>query len=64
MASSGRSEMVGWCNARSAGMKLEVVTYREPLSMAGESRDELGRMLMTYDGRQFKLEIRDKGEGF
>ena len=56
--------MVGWCNARSAGMKLEVVTYREPLSMAGESRDELGRMLMTYEGRQFKLKIRDKGEGF
>jgi hypothetical protein len=50
--------MVGWDEAQGGRVPLLTIDGREI------SWEELGHMLMTYEGWQFKLEIRDKSEEF
>lgn len=50
--------MVGWDAAEDGRVPLLTIDGREI------TWEELGRMLMTYEGWQFKLEIRDKSEEF
>jgi hypothetical protein len=50
--------MIGWDEAQDGRVPLLSVDGREI------TWDELGRMLMSYEGWQFKLEIRDKSEEF
>jgi hypothetical protein len=50
--------MIEWDEARGSHVPLVIVDSREI------TWDELGRMLMSYEGWQFKLEIRDKSEEF
>jgi hypothetical protein len=49
---------IEWDDARHGQVPLVIIDGREI------TWDELGRMLMTYEGWQFKLEIRDKSEEF
>lgn len=49
---------IKWDEARDGKVPLVVIDGQEI------AWDELGRMLMTYEGWQFKLEIRDKSEEF
>jgi hypothetical protein len=49
---------IHWDDAQDGPVPLLVVDGR-PIAW-----DELGRMLMTFEGAQFKLEIRDKSEEF
>lgn len=49
---------IGWDEARDGRVPLLTIDGREI------NWDEFGRMLMTYEGLQFKLEIRDKSEEF
>jgi len=49
---------VEWDEARDGRVPLVIIDGREI------TWDELGHMLMTYEGWQFKLEIRDKSEEF
>ncbi len=48
--------MIDWDEAQEGRVPLLTIDGREV------AWDELGRMLMTYEGWQFKLEIRDKSE--
>jgi hypothetical protein len=50
--------MIEWDEARGSHVPLVIVDSREI------TWDELGRMLMSYEGWQFKLEIQDKSEEF
>ena len=50
--------MIGWDEAQAGRVPLLSIDGREI------TWDELGRMLMSYEGWQFKLEIRDKSEEF
>ena len=50
--------MIGWDEAHDGRVPLLLIDGREI------RWDELGRMLMSYEGWQFKLEIRDKSEEF
>jgi hypothetical protein len=50
--------MIEWDEARGGHVPLVNIDGREI------SWDEFGRMLMSYEGWQFKLEIRDKSEEF
>jgi hypothetical protein len=49
---------IEWDETRGGQVPLVIIDGREI------TWDELGRMLMTYEGWQFKLEIRDKSEEF
>ena len=49
---------IKWDEAQGGQVPLAIIDGREI------KWDELGRMLMTYEGWQFKLEIRDKSEEF
>jgi hypothetical protein len=49
---------VGWDGAEEGRVPLLVIDGRDI------TWDEFGRMLMTFEGWQFKLEIRDKSEEF
>jgi hypothetical protein len=49
---------IEWDEARGGQVPLVIIDGREI------TWDELGQMLMTYEGWQFKLEIRDKSEEF
>lgn len=49
---------IEWDKARDGSVPLLIIDGREI------TWDELGRMLMTYEGWQFKLDIRDKSEEF
>jgi hypothetical protein len=49
---------IEWDEARDGKVPLVIIDGREI------TWDELGRMLMTYEGWQFKFEIRDKSEEF
>jgi hypothetical protein len=50
--------MIGWDEAQGGHIPLVIVDGREI------RWDELGRMLMSYEGWQFRLEIGDKSEEF
>jgi hypothetical protein len=50
--------LIGWDDAAEGRVPLIVVDGRA-ITWA-----EFGRMLMTFEGWQFKLEIRDKSEEF
>jgi hypothetical protein len=49
---------IGWDEAEEGRVPLVVIDGRDI------TWDEFGRMLMTFEGWQFKLEIRDKSEEF
>lgn len=51
-------DLIGWDEAQDGRVPLLLIDGREI------RWDELGRMLMSYEGWQFKLEIRDKSEEF
>jgi hypothetical protein len=50
--------LIGWDDAAEGRVPLIVVDGR------AITWEEFGRMLMTFEGWQFKLEIRDKSEEF
>jgi hypothetical protein len=49
---------IEWDEARDGQVPLVIIDGRDI------TWDELGRMMMTYEGWQFKLEIRDQSEEF